>query len=389
MPVSLLKQAYQTRRKLTAFGLDKFASEFDQVRQELASDHAITEDEHLALVDWFVLEAELPDHRTVLSHFLEEAENEVDVQLAEQWNLVIHGIFHVRSLISDQHYELMNLVNDVTYRVASPPDTQLGLEKGEYLAARLISFQDHHVFTGVIDRLPTRKKNEIYEMVAELTQQHPAMAFVDNPERIELAYRIQNEEHQDFVTFFGDDEIVLSGAEIEERMKEFYHYRYFQKKQLESGSTIAKIFQDRYHQPPLPPHFEFLDDLQKEPDIGVIYDRTEGLVFLLRYGRFLEIFQREDFKRIPRFKQMVCAYLEDPHVSSLPFKRMAERYPEQAVEVFKAVLKRKRFNLASDLPTLIRRYKPMEQLRRLTPSTIPSPVRSKTFLRNLKQRSKW
>ncbi len=388
MSVSLIKRAYQVKTRLLEYGLSQFAPAYENIKEQIQANGEFTSDIEAALQDWFVLEHCLEDNRTVLSHFIENCPDQADIQLAEQWGIVIHGIFHIRNHLPGNHFEMMNLVNDVVYTVAGNPTEPLLLEKGEYIAARLLPHQDYHMFTGVIDKIPTRKKNEIYELVAEIQLQHPRMAFIDNIERIEMAYKIQQEEHHDFVTFFGDDEIILGGRELEEKMKEFYHYRFFQKKQQE-GNTIAKVFQDRYHQPPLPPHFEFLDNLQQEPDIGVIYDKTEGMVFLLRYGRFQDIFSRPDFKRIKNYKQILNAYLEDPHISSMPFKRMFEKYPEQAAQVFKTLLKRKKFDPIKDLNELIKRYKPMEQLLHLTPSTIPASVRSKTFLRSLKARSKW
>lgn len=387
MPVSLLKTAYQIKQKLIAYALENYRSIYDSLEAEIYPDSP-TELERLALQDWFALEYILPNHRTILSHFISESTLETEIIIAQQWGIVLHGVFHVRQILGDNHFELMNLVNDVAYTVASNPDDELVLEKGEYILARLIPHQDYHLFSGVIDRLATRKKNELYELVSEIQLTDPKMAFIDNLDRIEMAYQIQRDEREDFITFFGADEILINGSELEDKMKEFYHYRFFQKKQ-DDGNTIAKTFQDRYHQSPLPPQFDFIENLEHEKEIGVIYDATEGLVLLLKYGRFLEIFQREDFKRIKNFKQLVCGYLDDNNISSLPFRRMAQKYPEQSVEVYKAVLKRKYFRLDKDLPKLIERYKPMEQLIQATPSTIPSAVRSKTFLRSLKSRTKW
>ncbi len=387
MPVSLLKTAYQIKQQLITYALEHCSEIYTQLETEIYPETP-TELERLALQDWFALEYVLPDHRTILSHFIEESRLETEIVIAQQWGIVLHGVFHVRQILGNNHFELMNLVNDVAYTVAGKPEDELNLEKGEYILARLIPHQDYHLFSGVIDRLATRKKNEIYELVSEIQLTDPKMAFIDNLDRIEMAYQIQKEEREDFITFFGSDEILLNGSELEAKMKEFYHYRFFQKKQ-DNGNSIAKTFQDRYHQSPLPPQFDFIDNLEQEKDIGVIYDATEGLVLLLKYGRFIDIFQREDFKRIKNYRQLIIGYLDDNHISSLPFRRMAKKYPEQSVEVFKAVLKRKYFKLDKDLPKLIQRYKPMEQLIHLTPSTIPSSVRSKTFLRSLKSKSKW
>ncbi len=395
MPVPLLKRAFDTKDKLKQFGLSHFEKEYQQLRKRMLEANAEALNDELqerALEDWFLLEYVLPDHRTVLSHFIEKAEDSADVLLAEQWGLVIQGVFHVRQVIEANCFELMNLVNDVSYTVMGNPETPIHLEKGEYIVARLLAHQDYHLFTGVIDRLPTRKKSEIYELVSEIQLHEPRMAFIDNPERIEAAYQIQKEERDDFITFFGSDEILLDGAHLEDKLKEFYHYRFFQKR-LDNGETIAKTFQERYHQPPLPPHFAFGEQLAQDSDVGVIYDATEGLVFLRHFGAFENAFaqpktwQEEEQSKAAR--KLVMHYLEDPHITMLPFQRMIQRYPEQAVEVFKQVLKRKRFDLDKDLPAVVQRFKPMVTLTRLTPSTIPSVVRNKTFLRSLKGKQKW
>ena len=391
MSVSLLKRAFHAKDKLKDFGLSTFQKDYQQLCKKVLPEDA-DDLTHRALEDWFLLEYVLPDQRTVLSHFLEKAEDAADVMVAEQWTMVIHGVFHVRAVKENQYFELMNLVNDVEYQVMSNPETPLELEKGDYIVARLLAHQDYHLFTGVVDRLATRKKSEIYELVSEIQLQEPRMAFIDNPERIAAAYAIQKEEREDFIAFFGADEMLLAGEILEEKFKEFYHYRFFQKRQ-DNGETIAKIFQERYHQPPLPPHFPFGEQLKAEKDMGVIYDATEGLVFLLRYGDFENIFANpeilEEEESAKAARKLVLSYLEDPHISALPFQRMAKKHPENSVEVFKAVLRRKRFELEKDLDATLKKYKPMESLTHLTPSTIPSVVRNKTFLRALKARQKW
>jgi hypothetical protein len=186
MPVSLIKRAYQVKQKLLTFGQQNYALEFDAIYAQIYPEQAPNEEELIALKDWFVLEYVLPNHRSILSVFIEQCADRADQQIAEQWGIVIQGVFHVRQILPGNHFELMNLVNDVEYQVAANPDEPLALEKGEYIAAKLLPHQDHHMFTGVIDRLPTRKKNELYELVAEIQLNNPKMAFIDNHDRIKI-----------------------------------------------------------------------------------------------------------------------------------------------------------------------------------------------------------
>src|SRR3990167_2484388 len=107
MPVSLIHRAIRLKQQLVDFGRKNYSEAYLQAQAQLY--HAqteLSEDERLAFDTWFVLEHLLPDHRTVLSHFLEVWEDGADLVIAEQWHMVIQGIFQVRQLLAYNHFEL-------------------------------------------------------------------------------------------------------------------------------------------------------------------------------------------------------------------------------------------------------------------------------------------
>lgn len=385
MPATILSHARIVKDKLIDFAHKEFEAEFKRLSKELYPDKkTLSDDELTVFTDWFILEHLIKDNKTILQFFIENSREDADVLVASQWKYVIQGVFQVKKIVSKNHIQLYNLVNEVFYNVTSTMKEELPLKKGEYILAKILPLENYHIFSGLIDKIETRKKEEIYKIVAEIQLHDPKMAFIDNPQRLEQAYNIQKDEYKDFMSFFGSDEVIMSGQELAQKLREFYHYRYFQKKDLQGGHSIAKTFQEKYHQLPQLPIFDFFHQLHSREDIGVIYDQQEGILFLSQYGKFKEIFSRSDFKQIKNYKKVIKGYLKDPTISALPFKRVAKEFPENSLEVFKAFLNRKRFTLEKDFPKLIEKYKPNAEINHLTPSIVPMLVKSKMYLKSLK-----
>ena len=221
MSTSLIQQAQIVKEKLIEFGKTTFQKEYSKGLEMLQASMGsqLSEEAIFAYTDWFVLESLLKNNRRVLSFFIEQCKNDADILIAKQWYHVIYGIFHVKEVLDRNRFEVLNLVNNVIYRVTTTVKTPLPLKKGEYMMAKIIPLENFHLFTGLIEKLATKKKEEIYQIVLEIQLNNPKMAFIDNLQRLEQAYKIQEDEYDDFVTFFGSDEIVLSGQEVAEKPK--------------------------------------------------------------------------------------------------------------------------------------------------------------------------
>ncbi len=58
-----------------------------------------------------------------------------------------------------------------------------------------------------------------------------------------------------------------------------------------------------------------------------------------------------------RHRQAVLGYLKEPSISPLPLRRLAERDPERASQVFQRVLRQPGFSWGRDGEALLRRHK--------------------------------
>ncbi len=330
-------------------------------------------------IEWFLFEKVLIEGNTALDLFLEKDFSEKEKEMISLWKNFVFSIFKLKKE-DDEFYTLLNMVNNHKYRVYKHSSNPK-IETGDYFISRLIPFEKDYIFTNILHKLNVSSNDEVYNIVAQFELDYPHAAFFENANKMELSYKIQAFEYEDFVDFFGSDEIIVEGHEIPKRLHEFYHYRYFQKKEKNSGKTIAKIFREKYGSYPDLPLIELPESILSLSEVGIIYDKTEGLNFLPWYGVFKEIFRNKDFMEIPGYKKCVTEYLKSDTISTLPFKKVTNEFPQNAAEVFKDILSRKKFNFPDDFNKLMEKYKKPFLSKIIEPTVIPMPERTKALLR--------
>jgi hypothetical protein len=91
--------------------------------------------------------------------------------------------------------------------------------------------------------------------------------------------------------------------------------------------------------------------------VGVGYDEVEGNYFWAEFGLVQTTFADPARAARRRHREAVLDYLEDPTISPLAFRRLAEPDPARASRVFRRVLRRPAFSWERDGEALLRRYK--------------------------------
>ncbi len=349
-----------------------------EIKKEAEKENISQDDTYFQ--EWYLFENSYDQNKTAIDLYLEKDLSEDEKFFVENFKNYVLSIFKVKK-DNGEDYVLLNLINNQKYCVKKD-STDQNLDIGEYVLARLIPFDtNNYFFTNTLCKINIESNDQIYSILAQFELDYPHSAFTDNKNKIESSYKIQELEYQDFVEFFGSDEIIVSGDEITEKLHEFYHYRYFQKKDKNTGKTIAKIFREKYGSHPSIPSIDLPTNLMELDEVGIVYDVIEGLNFLPWYGVFKEIFRNENFKEIPGYKECVNEYLKSDTISSLPFKKVMREFPENTVKVIKEILNRKRFNIPEDFNKLMVKYKQKTITRSLEPTLIPMPERTKALLR--------
>jgi hypothetical protein len=333
---------------------------------------AVDDEQFINFLDFFVLQHRLPDGRTVVEHFVAEHPQlpEEERAMLLGWREVVEGIFRVQRRDGDA-LVAVNLVDELTYRVRSNrgPAALASMRRGMFLIARLVPIGEEWLLSGASTVLPAANRGEAYRLAAELAATHPALVF-RNPERLAQGRERQREERRHFIAFFGSDLVVLSGDELAARMEAYWRFRMHEVRDAE-GRSAADHIREHYGAAGQVPEVGLPAGLSEADTVAVVYDEVEGNYFWADFGLLQETFADPALAARRRYREAVLDYLEDPSVSPLAFRRLAEPSPERASRVFRRALKRPGFLWERDGEALLRRYKASWFERPVLPSVTP------------------
>ena len=323
-------------------------------------------------LDEFVLQHRLPDGRTVVECFLDARPelSDDERQMMLGWRDVVEGIFEVQR--RDREALIVeNLVDELTYRVRSNMGPRMWAKTPpqSFLFARLVPIEDEWLISGYVRTLPASARSEVYKVVVEVSPLSPSSVF-RNPAKLKQAWKLQREEREQFIAFFGSDEVVLRGSELIERMRAFRHYQMHEVRDAD-GRTVLDRARDAYGATPPEPDLTMPDGVTRAKTVGLIYDEVEGLHFLADFGLVQEAFADPSLPSDRRHHEAVIGYLRDDSILPFVFRRLAQRDPERASRVFQHVLRQPDLSWERDGETLLRRYKGERFERPPLPSVMP------------------
>jgi hypothetical protein len=332
----------------------------------------IDEDDFSNFLDAFVLQHRLADGRTVVDHFVAAHPElpEPERAMLRGWQDLVEGLFAIRGRDGDALLG-ENLIDEQVYRIRSNmgPAVFDRMPPRGFLIARLAPVEDEWLLSGVSSTLPASDRDEVNRWAAELAEQHPALVF-RNPAKLQQAWQLQHEERCSFVEFFGSDLIVVAGHEIAERLRAYYRFLLHDVRDAQ-GRSVADRARETYGFVPEVPEVQLPQDLYEAKTVGLLFDEVDGLNFLREFGQVEEAFADPAFADEPEHREMVLSYLQDASIAPGVLRRLADRDPQRATQVFRRVLQRPRFVWDRDGEALLRRHKAEYFAHPVLPSVTP------------------
>ena len=86
----------------------------------------------------------------------------------------------------------------------------------------------------------------------------------------------------------------------------------------------------------------------------------------------MEPFKNPELIKDEECKEAILGYLWSDTISPLPFRKMVERYPENARKVFATLFKKRNWSNEKDFPALMRKYKGSFLKEKPKPTVIPA-----------------
>ena len=327
-------------------------------------------EEWISFLDWYTLEWQSEFENTFPDRFVETHGDLMSRDVREMilgWRGVIDGIFEVKGQRSDE-YHMKNLINEreyVVYPTASMADAS-SFEIGDFINARITPVGDFHTFSGVVAKIPCdgsdKERGDIYRLAFETQTRYPRKAFKDNDKKLKASMELLQKSYNDFIDYFGTDELIGAGWEMAQKYQDFLRYGVFEKRDPETGLSNAEKHERKlgkiYRLPPV----NFPETLLEQSGVGMLFDPAQGISFLEEYDSFVDIFSNPDTHiggliRKREVEDVIIGYLESDSISDMPFRKMAEKFPDNFARVIEYVLNWEGFSV-NMIDELMLHYKP-------------------------------
>lgn len=401
---AILERACELKQDLIEFVLDAEGELAESLElyvanksRSQANRHNVAYQQNL-LIDAFLTEGKVGE-QTPLDLFIDSHPelSTSDRTLISSWKQSFIGLFAVNKILSDG-FELMNWLTAKHYTV-KPNDSDtlkemLRFKEGEILLTRIAPVTDAYwMFSGPCTPMGSLGKPKLAVAIGNFKENHQEALYSDAPELLEQAWQSVAEYHQEFLNFFGSDEVTLSGYELNKKINELQEI--ITKRRLaeagideskslselaeEAGVTeeelkaaaeeagadsdsVSQLFDSSQGKTKMVmPKVDLPAELKKAEQVTVFTHPRWGQMFLPTYTQFKTILESEDWQSNKDTNKLVRKYLEDPTINVFVWRKLSQLYPEQLEKVLQAFLERPDFKLERDLDALLQEHKkPLE-----------------------------
>ena len=349
------------------------------------------------IIDSFVIEGKVGD-KTPLDLFLESHPDLPDTErnLIRSWHRSFIGLFAVVEILPDG-FKLVNWLTDKHY-IVKPTDTLTIQEMsrfkvGEIFLTRIAPLTDNEwMFFGSHTLMGKLGKPKLAVAIGNLKDNYKNNLYGDAPDLLEEAWLSVEKYHQEYVDFFGSDEITLPGYQLNKKIVEFQELM-TEKRLAEAGidtskslaeaaeaagideeeikaaaeelgadsQVVSQVFNNKSgNNKMVMPKVDLPAELRKAEQVTALSHPRWGQMFLPTYGKLKAILEA-DVQNIEGSEKLIRYFLEDKSINAFVWYRLAEQYPTQLEKVLQTYLQRPDFRLESDLKPLLQQFnKPIE-----------------------------
>jgi len=325
--------------------------------------------DEISAVDWFIHCYRFRNGDSLIDRFIKENKNclsGAEVAILEGWKESFEGIFEVKS-VDEVTVRLYNLIDEAEYIATSNVGKQ-GLKRfstGEFVITRLVPLDDIYLLSGVSFRYPSEARSMLEEEALKIVKSNLPASLGKNKEKWAQGWQMQKKLRNEFISYFKDEIIVVAGEKLQETMEGFLTYYTEKTKSKLSESEKAKYAG-------LKSTLSVPEKLATADSAGVIFDETEGLKTYTDFKLFMETFKNPNLIKDEEYKEVIMGYLWSDTISPLPFRKMVERYPENARKVFATLFNKRNWSNEKDFPALMRKYKGAFLKEKPKPTVIPA-----------------
>ncbi|NEQ24970.1 MAG: hypothetical protein F6K28_38930, partial [Microcoleus sp. SIO2G3] len=262
-------------------------------------------------------------------------------------------------------------------------------KEGEILLSRIAPVTDEYwMFSGPCRSMGPLGKPKLAVAIGKFKDNHKDALYSDAPDLLEEAWKSVAEYHQEFLDFFGSDEVTLPGYQLNKKINELQEL-ITKRRLLEAGidkskslseiaeeagvtqedikaaaeevgagsEAVSQLFDSSKGATKMVmPKVDLPADLKKAEQVTVFTHPRWGQMFLPTYTQLKGILESEDWQNNPATNKLIRKYLEDPTINVLIWRKLAKAHPAQLEKVLQAFLERPDFKLERDLDDLLQKH---------------------------------
>ncbi len=397
----ILERSHQLKQALVDFVLDaegelaKALETYAAAQSRRGSGDSTQQD---LIIDSFLTDGKVGD-KSPLELFIESHPDleESDRNLINSWHHSFIGLFAITNLLPDG-FELTNWLTDKRY-IVKPNNTQTlqaisRLKVGEILLTRISPVTDSYwMLSGPYTIMGKLGKPKLAVAIGNFKENYKSNLYSDAPDLLEEAWQSVEQYHQQFVDFFGTDEITLSGYHLNKKIAEFQEViteKTFAAAGIDTSKSLTEVAEaagitdeeikaaaqefgadsnavsqmfnsKSSNNKMVMPKVDLPAELKKAEQVTALSHPRWGQMFLPTYSKVQTILSAEDWQSVQGAEKLVRYYLEDKSINAFIWHRLAQQYPTQLENVLQTFLQRPEFRLESDLDRLLQEFhKPLE-----------------------------
>ncbi|MDF5735260.1 MULTISPECIES: hypothetical protein [unclassified Nostoc] len=397
----ILERSHELKQALVDFVLDaegELAQALETYAAEQLRRGSGDSTQQDLIIDSFLTAGKVGE-KSPLELFLESYPDldQSDRNLINSWHHSFIGLFAITNILPDG-FELTNWLTDKPY-IVKPNNTQTlqaisRLKAGEILLTRISPVTDSYwMFSGPYTLMGKLGKPKLAVAIGNFKENYKSNLYSDAPDLLEEAWQSVVQYHQQFVDFFGTDEITLPGYQLNKKIAEFQEViteKTFAAAGIDTSKSLAEVaeaagigddeikaaaqefgadsnvlsqmFNSKSgNSKMVMPKVDLPAELKKAEQVTAFSHPRWGQIFLPTYSKVQAILSAEDWQSVQGAEKLVRYYLEDKSINTFIWHRLAQQYPTQLENVLQKFLQRPEFRLESDLDALLQEFhKPIE-----------------------------
>ncbi|MEH2197356.1 hypothetical protein [Nostoc sp.] len=397
----ILERSHQLKQALVDFVFDaegELAKALETYAAEQSRRGSGDSTQQDLIIDSFLTAGKVAD-KSPLELFIESHPDleESDRNLIESWHHSFIGLFAISNILPDG-FELTNWLTDKRY-IVKPNNTQTlqaisRLKVGEILLTRISPVTDSYwMLSGPYTIMGKLGKPKLAVAIGNFKENYKSNLYSDAPDLLKEAWQSVEKYHQQFVDFFGSDEITLSGYHLNKKIAEFQEViteKTLAAAGIDPSKSLAEVAEAAGigdeeikaaaqefgadsnvvsqmlnskggNSKMVMPKVDLPAELKKAEQVTALSHPRWGQMFLPTYSKIQAILSADDWQSIQGAEKLVRYYLEDKSINAFVWHRLAQQYPTQLENVLQTFLQRPEFRLESNLDTLLQEFhKPIE-----------------------------